>query len=325
MTRGAGAAATGVRLAMLGLTTLAIVTGARSSNPDSSECPSEKDCADAAEKKSDLRVCDESTCRYGGTCRDEGGQVKCACQFQCSRGYVPVCGSNGDTYQNECYLRQAACKQQTLISMVTEGPCNPDHGSGSGDGEDDGSGSDPAKKFTKCGTCKYGAECDEDSEDVWCICNIDCSGHNENAVCGTDGRSYSNPCLLREASCMKQEQIDVKHLGKCSDVAEQGGVLSGMPCDESHRDMCVHGTCEMKNNIATCRCDVGFSGQRCEGVSVMYVVPSGQRLHYVLIAGIIAAAQIATICAVVMCIARKCPKNPRARRQKHPDAGRRGL
>ncbi|MEQ2162913.1 Tomoregulin-1, partial [Goodea atripinnis] len=80
---------------------------------------------------------------------------------------------------------------------------------------DEGSASDIGKKFTKCSTCKYGAECDEDSEDVWCICNIDCSGHNENPVCATDGNSYNNPCLVREASCMKQEQIDVKHLGRC--------------------------------------------------------------------------------------------------------------
>ncbi|RXM36485.1 Tomoregulin-1 [Acipenser ruthenus] len=90
-----------------------------------------------------------------------------------------------------------------------------DNGSGSGEGEYEGSGADVNRKFTKCGTCKYGAECDEDSEDVWCICNIDCSGHNENPVCATDGDSYKNPCLVREASCLKQEQIDVKHLGKC--------------------------------------------------------------------------------------------------------------
>ncbi|MEQ2275798.1 Tomoregulin-1 [Xenotaenia resolanae] len=85
--------------------------------------------------------------------------------------------------------------------------------------DDEGSASDIGKKFTKCSTCKYGAECDEDSEDVWCICNIDCSGHNENPVCATDGNSYNNPCLVREASCMKQEQIDVKHLGRCLGTA----------------------------------------------------------------------------------------------------------
>lgn len=35
-------------------------------------------------------------------------------------------------------------------------------------------------------------------------------------MCATDGNSYNNPCLVREASCMKQEQIDVKHLGRCA-------------------------------------------------------------------------------------------------------------
>lgn len=47
------------------------------------------------------------------------------CLPQCPKNYIPVCGSNGDTYQNECYLRQAACTQQRPISLATEGPCYP--------------------------------------------------------------------------------------------------------------------------------------------------------------------------------------------------------
>ncbi|CAK6980741.1 tomoregulin-1, partial [Scomber scombrus] len=52
-------------------------------NPQSGECKGKgKDCTDLSEKKSDLRVCDDSSCRFGGVCRDDGAQLKCVCQFQ---------------------------------------------------------------------------------------------------------------------------------------------------------------------------------------------------------------------------------------------------
>uniref|UniRef100_A0A8C5S560 Kazal-like domain-containing protein n=1 Tax=Laticauda laticaudata TaxID=8630 RepID=A0A8C5S560_LATLA len=43
--------------------------------------------------------------------------------FLCHTNYIPVCGSNGDTYQNECFLRRAACKHQKDITVVARGSC----------------------------------------------------------------------------------------------------------------------------------------------------------------------------------------------------------
>ncbi|CAB1341081.1 unnamed protein product [Coregonus sp. 'balchen'] len=254
-------------LCLLAVSTL---PGAQASYPQSSECVSGKGkgCLDVSEKKSDLRVCDAATCRYGGTCRENGADLKCVCQFHCSKKYIPVCGSNGDTFQNECFLRRAACKQQKSISQVSEGACYTD---------DEGSGTGRGTKPTKCGICK-------------CMCNIDCSGHNDNPVCGTDGNSYITPCHVREASCLKQVKIDVKHLGRCPDTADigedraYGGITT--PCTEDYANFCEHGQCEI----------------------------NGQKLHYVLIAAIIGAVQIAIIVAVVMCFTRRCPKNQRGRR-----------
>lgn len=33
-------------------------------------------------RESDIRVCDESSCKYGGVCKEDGDGLKCACQFQ---------------------------------------------------------------------------------------------------------------------------------------------------------------------------------------------------------------------------------------------------
>lgn len=48
-----------------------------------------------------------------------------------------------------------------------------------------------------------------------CVCNIDCSHISFNPVCASDGKSYDNPCQIKEASCQKQEKIEVKYLGRC--------------------------------------------------------------------------------------------------------------
>ncbi|CAG05350.1 unnamed protein product [Tetraodon nigroviridis] len=186
------------------------------------------------------------------------------------------------------------------------------------------------------------------------MCNIVCNGHNDNPVCGSDSVTYDTPCHVREASCLKQQKIDIRHVGRCqgNTLASKGsasrkpgvsaaepsiclclqikpgrtagpspsrtstvrprpaggrGYLSAAhtcfsafpavftpgdgeafgdglgPCPQNYEHFCEHGECEMRQNLPTC---------------------SGQKLHYVLIAAIIGAVQIAIIVAVVMCFTR---------------------
>uniref|UniRef100_A0A8C5SKX6 Transmembrane protein with EGF like and two follistatin like domains 1 n=2 Tax=Colubroidea TaxID=34989 RepID=A0A8C5SKX6_LATLA len=171
------------------------------------------------------------------------------------------------------------------------------------------------------------------------------SGYSFNPVCASDGSSYNNPCFVREASCLRQEQIDIRHLGHCSDSDDSnllGKKDDGMqyrpdvkdasdqrediyignhiPCSDSFSSYCIHGKCEFiySTQKASCRCESGYTGQHCEKTdfSILYVVPSRQKFTHVLIAAIIGAVQIAIIVAIVMCITRKCPQNNRGRRQK---------
>ncbi|EPY79380.1 hypothetical protein CB1_000931002 [Camelus ferus] len=53
--------------------------------------------------------------------------------------------------------------------------------------------------------------------DSKCVCNIDCSQTNFNPLCASDGKSYDNACQIKEASCQKQEKIEVMSLGRCQD------------------------------------------------------------------------------------------------------------
>ncbi|KAJ1065172.1 hypothetical protein K5549_005981 [Capra hircus] len=90
-----------------------------------SDCqtPTGWNCSGYDDRENDLFLCDTNTCKFDGECLRIGDTVTCVCQFKCNSDYVPVCGSNGESYQNECYLRQAACKQQSEILVVSEGSC----------------------------------------------------------------------------------------------------------------------------------------------------------------------------------------------------------
>ena len=164
-------------------------------------------------------------CVVGG----RNGQPNCVCPLTgwnnkvstsyCANITDPVCGDDNENYENLCEMTRSSCIRRRKIDLKFFGKCSDEN-------------------LCSSIQCKFGAFCnvfrqkiDDSQVDfpggaevlkmlnaspiVSCRCPLEQCSFSFSPVCGTDGKTYQNECLLKSESCQQQKNISVKHAGQC--------------------------------------------------------------------------------------------------------------
>ncbi|KYO31536.1 agrin isoform C [Alligator mississippiensis] len=182
-------------------------------------------------------------CKFGAVCLNRRGTTRCSCdRITCDGAYRPVCARDSRTYSNDCERQKAECQQKAALPVKHEGPC--DLGTPS-----------PCLSME----CTFGATCVVKNQEAVCECQQVCQGRYD-PVCGSDNRTYGNPCELSATACVLKKEIKVKHKGPCDRC---GKCQFGAIC-EAETGRCVCPTECVASSQPVCGTDGSTYGSECE-------------------------------------------------------------
>lgn len=158
---------------------------------------------------------------------------KVLCERPCPMIHMPVCGSNGVTYSNECVFENALCgvPAAKAFKIAHEGACKGKR-----------SAAPPSKGKILC---------------VETPCPM-----IHAPVCGSNGVTYSNECAFENALCgvPASKNLRVVHEGPCRKAGsfkkgkarrnQQSKVLCARPCPMSYQPVCASDGTTYSNECA---------------------------------------------------------------------------
>lgn len=121
------------------------------------------------------------------------GIVSCRCP-DCTDDQQAVCGSDGTTYTNECFLRKQSCERQAMISVLHEGHCR-------------GCQDLNCTHYSRCQIRAAGK--------AECLCPECPVLAKKKPICGSNGLTYDSLCDLQRKACESRTNTGVWKDGPC--------------------------------------------------------------------------------------------------------------